>query len=189
MEIWKDIKGYEGKYQVSNLGNIKSLSHYYEWRGAKRLNKGKLLRPYKTGKCPYYTVQIAGKAHLVHRLVAETFIENPYGYTEINHKDENRLNNKVENLEWCTHEYNINYSIEKVRRGVRKSLGSPVYRADIKTGKILKTYNHIVDVEEDGFIPKQISAVCSGIYKGKRKGVYKGYLWGYVKRGDDKNGV
>lgn len=187
METWKDIKGYEGRYQVSTLGNVKSLPHYYEWRGTKRLNKGKLLHPYKTGKYPYLTVQIEKKAYLVHRLVAETFIENPNNYSEVNHKDENRLNNTIENLEWCTRKYNIEYSIEKVRIGVRKVHGTSVYRADIKTGKILKIYNYIIDVKEDGFAPKQISAVCSGSYRGKKEGIYKGYLWGYVKRGDVKN--
>lgn len=183
MEIWKDIEGYEGEYQVSNLGNVRSLPHYYNWRGVKKFNSGKTLRPYKTGKYPYLTVQIRGKGYLVHRLVAEAFIKNPYDYKEINHKDENRLNNVVENLEWCTRKYNIEYSVKKVKAGVRKVHGTPIYRADIETGEIIKKYDFIVDVTEDGFDPKQISAVCSGSYKGKQKGRYKGYMWGYMKGG------
>ena len=182
MEVWKDIKGYEGLYQVSSKGNVKSLPHFYTWRGAKKYNRGKMLHPYKTGKYSYLTVQIKGKNHLVHRLVAENFADNPNNYKEVNHKDENRLNNNADNLEWCNHQYNIEYSVKKVRKGVRKVHGTSVYRADIKTKGIIKKYDFIVDVKADGFSPKQISAVCSGSYRGKRKNIYKGYLWGICER-------
>ena len=182
MEIWKDIEGFEGKYQISNKGNVKSLPHYYEWRGKKKFNKGKILKPYKTGKKPFLTVDLTGKPYLVHRLVAETFIDNPNSYKEVNHKDENKLNNDVDNLEWCTREYNVKYSILKTREGVRKVHGTSVCCRDIITGKIIKKYDFIVDVAKDGFPPKQISAVCSGSYRGKNKGIYKGYYWQYIER-------
>lgn len=181
-EIWKDIAGFEGKYQVSNMGNVRSLPHYYEWRGTKKYNKGKLLKPYKTGKHPYLTVQIDGKPKLVHRLVAETFIDNPMQCKEVNHKDENKFNNNVNNLEWCSRKYNIHYSLESIRKGIRKVHSTSVYRTDIETNEILKIYNCISDVINDGFAPKQISSVCSGKYKGKNKGVYKGYKWGIVEK-------
>ena len=113
MEEWKAIAGYEGLYEVSNLGRIKSLSRI-DSRGYKRnekilkLNKdsGGYLKVslYKNGK---------PKQYLVHRLVAQAFIPNPNNLPEINHKIndfEHRSDNRVENLEWCTRDYNCNYS-------------------------------------------------------------------------------
>ena len=97
MEIWRDIQGYEGLYQVSNLGNVRSLL-----RG--------VLTP---KKCNYLSVQLyKGSRYVnktIHRLVAETFIPNPNHLPVINHKNENKTDNRVENLEWCTNKYNMNY--------------------------------------------------------------------------------
>lgn len=99
MEIWKDIKGYEGLYQVSNLGHIKN-------------RHGRILKPEYSNK-GYACVQLRKdnkcKKYRVHRLVAEGFISNPGNLPEVNHKDENKMNNSVENLEWCTHKQNMNH--------------------------------------------------------------------------------
>jgi hypothetical protein len=99
-EIWKDIKDYEGIYQVSNLGRIRNIE--YNWLKAPSLHKGKYLRIqlYKDGKCKYCRV---------HRLVAEAFIPNPDNKKEINHKDLNASNNNVDNLEWINSEDNITH--------------------------------------------------------------------------------
>lgn len=109
-EMWKDIPGYEGLYQVSNLGNIRSL----KYAGG---NKVKLLKQATTNG--YKQVQLSkngkGKNHLVHRLVAIAFIPNPNNLPVVNHKDENPSNNNVDNLEWCTQEYNINYGTRNER--------------------------------------------------------------------------
>ena len=111
-EIWKDIKGYEHLYQVSNLGRVKSLPKYSNSKGYLELRKEKVLKPYKTGrKRNYLTVRfLDGKAYKVHRLVAEAFIPNPDNLPQVNHKDENPSNNNVDNLEWCTNAYNVKYS-------------------------------------------------------------------------------
>ena len=105
MEIWKDIPGYEGLYKVSNLGRIKSL-------GNGKTRKENILRLTKD-KYGYLYITLSENGKLkkfkVHRLVAMAFIPNPNNYTQINHKDENRSNNRVENLEWCTQKYNNNY--------------------------------------------------------------------------------
>lgn len=98
IEIWKDIKQYENIYQVSNLGRIKSLL----------FNKEKLLKTRIHSK-GYELVNLKGKTFKVHRLVAQAFIPNTNNYNEINHKDENKLNNCVNNLEWCNRKYNCNY--------------------------------------------------------------------------------
>ena len=114
MEIWKDIPGYEGLYQVSNYGNVKSLNY----RGTK--GKHKCLKQ-NTDKYGYKVVILANhgkyKSYKVHRLVASAFIENPNNYPQVNHLDENPANNNYLNLEWCTAKYNINYGTRNKRAG------------------------------------------------------------------------
>ena len=105
-EIWKDVVGYEGLYQVSNKGRVKSL-HIQE-KVLCNLDSGyyNTINLFKDGK---------GKHYYVHRLVAQAFIPNPNNYPQINHKDENHYNNNVENLEWCTSKYNCNYGTRNIR--------------------------------------------------------------------------
>lgn len=107
-EIWKDIPGYEGLYQASTLGRIRSFCY----------KQAKILKPWLDPD--YLIVQLKGKNYKVHRLIALTFIPNPNNYPQINHKDEDRTNNRVNNLEWCTNEYNANYGTRNER--IRKIL-------------------------------------------------------------------
>lgn len=111
-EIWKEIPVYEGKYYVSSLGNVKVI---YKWIK----DNEKLLSP-MLNKDGYYQVNLSlrkkVKHHRIHRLVAEAFVENPMGYPMVNHKDEDKLNNNADNLEWCDHTYNINYGTCTKRR-------------------------------------------------------------------------
>ncbi len=123
-EIWKDIEDYEGYYQISNLGNVKSLDY-------RRRGYSKNLTP-KINNRGYAWVELAVNGlkqyFLIHRLVATAFIVNPNKYPIVNHIDENPLNNIVDNLEWCTSSYNALYSRERhdyeskiVRIGNRKT--------------------------------------------------------------------
>ncbi len=119
-EIWKDIPEYEGLYQASNLGNIKVLNRIVN-SGIKNnktvIRKGKLLK--QRINQGYYEVALSKdnkKRFLkVHRLIAITFIPNLNNLPSINHKDENKLNNRVDNLEWCSIKYNCNYGTRNQR--------------------------------------------------------------------------
>lgn len=118
MEIFKPIKGYEGLYEVSSLGRVKSLPKYHHTRFSGYTKKEKILKC-RTDSYGYQMVILCKdkkqKNYLVHRLVANTFLENPYNYDSINHKDENKLNNCVENLEFCNRNYNNNYGTRNKR--------------------------------------------------------------------------
>lgn len=118
-EVWKDIKGFEGLYQVSNLGNVKRLRH-----GDYKCVQGYHVFPEKLkvlsfDKKGYLQVGLSKNnkqtMRRVHRLVAEAFIPNPNEYPMINHKDENKTNNNVNNLEWCDARYNVIYSLNRKR--------------------------------------------------------------------------
>ena len=105
-EIWKDIKGYDGKYQISNKGNIKNVKR----------NKLLKIQFNKNYKC-IHLVGMDGKIknYTIHRLMAQSFIPNPDNLPCVNHKDENKLNNSLDNLEWCTEKYNCNYGTRNER--------------------------------------------------------------------------
>lgn len=116
MEVWKDIAGYEGLYQVSNKGNVRSLDRKVNFLHGTKISRGKLLKP--GANAEGYLFVTLSKNNIVrpariNRLVASAFIPNPGNLPSVNHKDKNRKNNNVENLEWCTVEYNNRYSSAK----------------------------------------------------------------------------
>lgn len=157
-EIWKDIEGYEGLYQVSNFGNIKSIKR-------RRTKGGKLKETMRYGY-KYVTLSKYGKIKRlsVHRLVAQAFIPNPNNYDIVNHKDENKSNNYATNLEWCTQAQNVQYS--------KKT--SSILQLDLN-GNIIKEWESARNAEiNNGFDNSCIIKCC----KGKRKS-HKGYRWQY----------
>ena len=121
-EIWKDVAGYEGLYKVSNKGNVRSVARK---DSIGRKCGGRTRKHFcREGGYPEISLYKDGlrKQKLIHRLVAEAFISNPNDFPEVNHKDENKKNNCVENLEWCTSEYNTNYGT-LIERLSKKSQG------------------------------------------------------------------
>ena len=121
-EIWKPILGYENLYNISNLGNVFSIQSKRNIKQTKN-SKGYLI----VGLCK----NKKRKSCLIHRLVAEAYIDNPNKLPEINHKDENPLNNTITNLEWCTHKYNMNYNNLDKRAKIKKELNELYKQEDI----------------------------------------------------------
>lgn len=153
-EIWADISGYEGKYQVSNLGRVKSLNYSHTC-------KEKILK-HKKNRYGYLTVNLCSNGKLkmfsIHRLVAQSFIPNTNNLPEVNHKDENKENNCVENLEWSTRKYNLCYGtrIERISKALSIKVGC------FKDKQLIKIYNSIRDTEKDGFNPSNVCQCCQG---------------------------
>lgn len=169
-EIWKDVKGYEGRYQVSNKGRIKSFlksSRYPD-------EKGHVIKPHIARGYAFSCLSKNGKAknYLVHRLVAQAFIPNPNNLKEINHIDENKLNNCVENLEWCTRNYNMAYGTARIRQGI--SLGKPVEQLAIDGIPIAIYASAEIASKITGIDPSSIRGCC--IHEREYAG---GYSWRY----------
>lgn len=159
-EIWKDIEGYEGLYQVSNLGRFKSVFRYFKILKCTKYKDGYVrVDLYKNGKV---------KRYLAHRLVAQTFIPNPQNKPQVNHIDENKENNCIENLEWCTRSENMNHGTAMLRTAM--SQGKPIIC--IETGT--EYYSLSECARKMGL---QVGHVCS-VLKGKRK-TTGGYTFKY----------
>lgn len=174
-EVWKDVVGYEGLYQVSNLGAVRSL----------RSGSPKLLRQRYDAygyKILDFCVCGVQQTFKVHRLVAEAFIPNPFGLPEVNHKDENKANNRADNLEWCTKLYNCEYGTfgKRVSQSKINGKGSrPVLQYTLD-GKFVAEYPSTKEVERQlGFFATHIARCCRGV-----KPTAHGFVWRY-KPSDD----
>lgn len=119
-EIWRDIKGFEARYQVSSRGRVRSLARVVRNGKGKHTIQGKILKA-AINNAGYLVVSLRlanGKRvqKTIHRLVAETFMKNPNKLPQVNHKNENKLKNEYTNLEWCTCKYNVNYGAAQQKR-------------------------------------------------------------------------
>lgn len=158
VEDWKDISISNGIYKISDLGRIKNTM------------TNKILSASKSGGylhiCLGYGIN---KDFLIHRLVAETFIPNPYGFKCVNHKDENKLNNRVSNLEWCTYQYNVRYGKGALARNSR------VIQYDMGGNAINIWESANEAAEAFGINYQGISACCRNLKKSSG-----GYMWSYA---------
>lgn len=190
-EIWKPIKGYEELYEVSNLGNVRSLTTIINCKGAKgidtHIRNGKVLSK-AIGTTGYYIVVLSRNSKTkqvrIHRLVAEAFLDNPNNYPCVNHIDGNKLNNNVDNLEWCTHSHN---NKEAYRLGLKKSTwggvinkdnpnSKPLLQFDLN-GNFIREWESAAQVKRElGYCAENIRNCCKG-----RRPKANGYLWEYKK--------
>jgi hypothetical protein len=168
MEIWKTIRDYP-KYQISSLGNIKS--HQGD---SPRLLKGGYDRD------GYHLILLYNEkgrvSKRVHRLVAEAFIPNPDKKPQVNHKDGNKKNNNLDNLEWASNSENITHSFVKLgKQNQFTKQHVAVVQKDLKTGEILKVYESAKKATKNGFHRQSIVGCCRGYRKS-----HKGYSWSYL---------
>lgn len=172
-EYWRDVVGYEGLYQVSNFGNVKSIRSDEHYRA-------RVLKPHHRNN-EYLFVNLwkdkKGCSRNIHRLVAEAFIPNPDNLPQVNHRDENKQNNVVSNLEWCDRKYNANYGTGVQRliatRNERKCFGAEkvVFQCDLQ-GNIIRKWKSLMDIDRNGYSRRCVQ----DFFKGRLK-TYRRCLW------------
>ena len=176
-ELWRDIPGYVGIYQVSNHGRIKSLSRKTKNQYSKTEH---FLKPGLNKKTGYMQVSLSldgkHKSYLVHRLVAQVFIPNPNNFPVVNHKNYDKTDNRVLNLEWCTQKYNLDYS-NSIDAMQNNHYSIPVLQFD-RNGVFLKEWSSATEAENKLGLPKNarinIRSLCNGDIK--RHSAY-GFIW------------
>lgn len=191
MEVWKDIKDYEGLYQINNKGEVKALEKTI-WNGQGYLYFPEKIRKLNPDKDGYLNITLSNKGKVktfkIHRLEAEAFIPNPNNLPEVNHKDGDKTNNNVDNLEWCTRKENqkhafriglINQNGERNhmygKLGADNPNSIPIYQLNKNTGDIIREYDSLASAGRDlGVNTGKICLVCQG----KRNSAY-GYKWKY----------
>ncbi|EOU1476299.1 HNH endonuclease [Clostridium perfringens] len=174
MEIWKDIEDFENTYQVSNLGRVKSLNYC-------NTKKEKVLKNIKD-KDGYLVICLSNKSKKrnfkIHRLVSQAFLDNPNNYPQVNHKNENKEDNRVENLEWVTPKENLNYGtrLERVKKSLKNNpkRSKCVIGISVNTNEIIR-YPSLREAGRNGFSSGCIAACCN-----KKRSVHKGYVWKYA---------
>ena len=176
-EVWRDVKGYEGLYQVSSDGRVKSLERtYIDKIGRERYVKERILKPV-IDRYGYLLVSLyAGgkqKNHTVHRLVCEAFHENPDYKPQVNHINEIKTDNRASNLEWATARENSNFGTRNERLGKARSKPVAQYAQD---GELIKVWPSTMEVERQaGFSNGNISQAANGKYKHAY-----GFIWKYI---------
>ncbi len=170
-EVWRDIPGYKGYYQASDLGRVRSLPRYG--------TRGKVLKPVLTTN-GYLRVgfNVKGKCKklLVHRIIAQTFIDNPKNLPQVNHKNEHKTDNRVSNLEWLTAKENSNYGTGRARANLAES--KPVLQISLD-GRLIRRWPSAQCAGRNGYNQGNICSCCNG----KRK-TTGGFRWEFEKEND-----
>lgn len=176
-EAWKDIAGYEGLYQVSNLGRVRSLDRYVPHKlFGKKFCKGCMMSTH-INNAGYITVNLCKRnkytSYDIHRLVASAFLENSERLPEVNHVDENKRNNRIDNLEWVTKQQNEWHGTKRIRQAEKIKKVVMQYTVD---GTLIKEWESPTDAELR--ISGKTTGAISHCAKGKTNAAY-GYIWRY----------
>lgn len=188
-EIWKSVPGYEGYYEASTLGNVRTVTRESHNSVGTFIRKSVILKPSMQNNGYYRVMLTKDKKHkymLVHRIIALTFIDNPLNKPIVNHKDENKHNNCVDNLEWFTTKENNNYNNRQYKIAaknkangtydkLRNLTSKPVLAVPVDPSKETITLKSVTDGKNYGFIPSEISAVARG-----HKKTHYGYVFSYI---------
>lgn len=166
-ELWRDIESYEGLYQVSNYGRVKSLN-YARTGKARNLRLGKHRQGYREA---HLSKEGKTKIFKVHRLVASAFIPNPENKKEVNHIDEVSSNNRMDNLEWVTPSENMNHGTRN--RRVAAKISIPIVQIDM-SGEVVHRFASAAEAGRQGFDSSHIVKCCRGILT-----THRGYCWEY----------
>ncbi len=175
-DTWKPIEGYEGLYEVSNLGRVRSLDRVvmqpnpHDGKMQPVTRRGTFIKQFKANSGYMCVMMSSGnrkyRNNFVHRLVAGAFLPNPHNLPEVNHKDEDKTNNRVDNLEWCERMYNVYYGDRKKAR--------PVIQMDMQYNAIAEYPSTREAARALGLNPHSIASVCRGLFH--QTG---GYRWKY----------
>lgn len=175
-EIWKDVEGFEGSYQVSNCGEVRSLDRIISHPNGPTKRKGKVLKQVKTGvKRNYHAVELNSVAYKVHRLVAGAFILNPENKPEVNHIDGDPSNNKIDNLEWVTSSENQRHALDTGLLVRERGIGCKNTKYKVKVfenGILITTLTGTADMINFGLQPSKVLCCING----ERK-THKGYTY------------
>lgn len=187
IEVWKDIPEYQNYYQVSSFGRVKSLERTVKSKPSSKHPDGRTITYKEKVLSPMYDLsgyqfvqlykQDKFKSKRIHRVVAEVFIPNPNNLPQVNHKDENKENNSIDNLEWCTSKDNVNYGTGKYRK-VTNNIPIAQYTLD---GQLVAEYSSASQAAAALNIhqarSRDILRVCRGIGK-----TVKGYTWKFINK-------
>ena len=185
-EIWKDIEGFEGLYQVSNLGRVRSLDRYYTATHSRAIGtpvrykkKGVILKLTLNKRLGYVYISLKVNGNVftksVHRLVGKAFVDGYFEGADINHKNEDKTDNRAENLEWCTRQYNLTYNGLSKRVGI--SQGKPVEQMTLD-GKVIAAFPTIGEAgRATGLAVTHISESCHS-----NKKTCGGYRWKFKEQ-------
>lgn len=175
-EIWKSVEGFEGFYEVSSLGQVRSLDRVIDHPNGPTKRKGKVLKQFKTGeKRNYHCVELKSVSYKVHRLVASAFIPNPENKSEVNHKNGDPSDNTVDNLEWVTPSENQIHALETglLVRGKGINCANTKYRVNVfKDGELVQCLTGTTAMIDFGLLPSKVLACING-----KRNTHKGYTY------------
>lgn len=181
-EIWKDIPGYKGKYQVSNTGKIKTNQEFIKAFYSKKRMKSNILK--QSNRLGYMVVSLndgnKAKQYSVHRIIAFAFIENPENKPFINHKNGNKSDNRLDNLEWVTAKENSIHSVRVLKnnfnkKGSKNPQSKTIYQYN-KMGGLVRIWGSIREAARNGYVQSGITFCLKEPYR-----THKGYLWRYER--------